>query len=63
VRHLPEHEAALQRAGLVMDFQDAMFHVERGERVVRLAWGSLKQRRWITDEDEAAEDWVVLCRD
>lgn len=63
MRHLPESEAALQRAGLLMDFQDAMFHVERGERVVRLAWGSLKPGRWITDEDEAAQDWVVLCRD
>jgi hypothetical protein len=62
VRHLPESEAALQRAGLVMDFQDAMFHVERGERVVRLAWGSFSPKRWITDEDEDAQDWVVVWR-
>jgi hypothetical protein len=56
----PAGLAALQRAGMVMDYGDAMFHMERGERVVRLAWGSFKARRQVLDEDRLAGDWVVV---
>jgi hypothetical protein len=53
-------EADLQRAGVTMDYFDAMLHRNEGRRVVRIGWGSLRERKELTDEDMRADDWVVL---